>query len=101
MPARPQVGQLNAQPVSAVPEMVPIAGGTFRMGSNEDPSEQPVHSVTIRPFLIAKYPVTIRQWRACVAAKVCTYMPNGDDDAPIRKLLEQLPLAIEFEKETA
>jgi formylglycine-generating enzyme required for sulfatase activity len=66
-----------------VPEMVPIAGGMFRMGSNEDPSEQPVHSVTIQPFLIAKYPVTIRQWRACVTAKVCTYTPTGDDDAPI------------------
>jgi formylglycine-generating enzyme required for sulfatase activity/class 3 adenylate cyclase len=83
VPARPQVGQLNTQPVIAVPEMVPIAGGIFRMGSNEDPSEQPVHSVTIQPFLIAKYPVTLGQWRACVAAKVCTYMPSGDDDAPI------------------
>ena len=65
------------------PEMIPIAGGTFRMGSTEDASEQPVHHVTVPPFMIAKYPVTARQWRACVAAKACAYSPNSDDDAPV------------------
>ena len=50
----------------AEPEMVPVAGGTFRMGSNEDPSEQPIHAVTVGSFLMAKYPVTVRQWRECV-----------------------------------
>ena len=83
--APPQIrsAQQEAAPVVAEPEMIPIAGGVFRMGSNEDPTEQPVHNVTIRPFLVAKYPVTIRQWRACLAAKACSYAPKGDDDAPV------------------
>ena len=42
--------------------------------------------MTVGPFLIAKYPVTIRQWRACVAAKACTYVPNGDDNAPVNNV---------------
>jgi formylglycine-generating enzyme required for sulfatase activity len=79
----PPARQPDAAPATLEPEMIPIAGGTFRMGSTEDPSEQPVHSVTVQPFLIAKYPVTVRQWRACVAAKACTYLPNSDDDAPV------------------
>jgi formylglycine-generating enzyme required for sulfatase activity len=53
------------------------------MGSNDDSSEQPVHSVTVRPFLIGKYPVTVRQWRACVEAKACSYIPTGGDEAPV------------------
>jgi formylglycine-generating enzyme required for sulfatase activity len=83
VPPRPPARQPDAAPATLEPEMIPIAGGTFRMGSTEDPSEQPVHSVTVQPFLIAKYPVTVRQWRACVAAKACTYFPNSDDDAPV------------------
>jgi formylglycine-generating enzyme required for sulfatase activity/class 3 adenylate cyclase len=75
--------QPDASPAVTEPEMIPIARGTFRMGSTEDSSEQPTHSVTVGPFLIAKYPVTVRQWRACVAAKACSYVPNGGDDAPV------------------
>jgi formylglycine-generating enzyme required for sulfatase activity/class 3 adenylate cyclase len=80
----------NAQPETvhaiAQPEVVAIAGGTFRMGSNEDPSEQPVHGVTVGPFLMAKYPVTVRQWRECAKAKACGYVPNGDDEAPVNNV---------------
>jgi formylglycine-generating enzyme required for sulfatase activity/class 3 adenylate cyclase len=86
VPPRPPARQRDAAPAIPEPEMIPIAGGTFRMGSTEDPSEQPVHNVTVQPFLMAKYPVTIRQWQACVAAKACTYVPNGIDDAPINNL---------------
>ena len=40
-------------------EMVPVPGGTFRMGSAEFyPDEQPVHERTVDPFLIARYAVT-------------------------------------------
>ena len=48
-------------------EMVYIPGGTFKMGSPEGEgydSEKPQHQVTIKPFLMGKYPVTQAQWEA-------------------------------------
>ena len=69
-----------------IPEMASIPGGTFAMGSDDDPSEKPIHRVTIKPFAISKFPVTVREWNACVAAKSCTYVPTGKDDAPVANL---------------
>ena len=48
------------------PDMVPIAAGTFQMGSNAgQANEQPVHFVTIsRPFWIGKYEVTQAEYQA-------------------------------------
>jgi formylglycine-generating enzyme required for sulfatase activity len=63
--------------------MVEVPGGSFQMGSNEDASEKPVHSVSIAAFSLSKYPVTIGEWKECVAAKACTYVPKGDDDLPV------------------
>jgi formylglycine-generating enzyme required for sulfatase activity/class 3 adenylate cyclase len=75
-------------PIAAqlIPEMVSIAGGTFAMGSEDDPSEKPIHGVTIRSFAISKFPITVREWNACVAAKSCSYTPTGEDDAPVTNL---------------
>jgi formylglycine-generating enzyme required for sulfatase activity len=56
------------------------------MGSDDDPSEKPMHRVTIKPFAISKFPITVREWNACVAAKSCTYVPTGKDDAPVANL---------------
>lgn len=40
-------------------EMVALPGGEFMMGSSDGPAEQqPVHKVTLTPFLIDKYAVT-------------------------------------------
>ena len=83
IPPRVQVKQPDITSTTTEPEMIPIAGGTFRMGSTEDSSEEPAHNVTIASFLIAKYPITNRQWRECVNAKACSYVPNGGDDAPV------------------
>ena len=69
-----------------MPEMVSIPGGTFVMGSDDDPSEKPIHRVTIKPFAISKFPITVREWNACVAAKSCTYVPTGKDDGPVANL---------------
>jgi formylglycine-generating enzyme required for sulfatase activity len=63
--------------------MVSLPGGTFVMGSNDDPSEKPIHRVTIKPFAISKFPITNREWKECVAAKTCDYVPVGNDDAPV------------------
>ena len=67
----------------ALPKMVSLPGGTFAMGSNDDPSEKPMHRVTIKPFAISKFPITNREWTECVAAKACDYVPVGNDDAPV------------------
>jgi formylglycine-generating enzyme required for sulfatase activity len=63
--------------------MVSLSGGTFAMGSNDDLSEKPIHRATIKPFAISKFPITNREWKECVAAKACDYVPVGNDDAPV------------------
>jgi formylglycine-generating enzyme required for sulfatase activity/class 3 adenylate cyclase len=88
VPLRPQIEAPPAAPAPAPPpvgepEMLAIPGGTFQMGSNEDASEQPIHRVTVKPFLLAKYPVTVRQWLECSRAKACAYTPSGNADAPV------------------
>jgi formylglycine-generating enzyme required for sulfatase activity/class 3 adenylate cyclase len=65
------------------PDTIGIVGGSFEMGSNDDPSEQPLHKVQINPFLISKTVVSVGQWRECVQANACSYVPPGDDDAPL------------------
>ncbi len=47
------------------PPLVKVAGGTFRMGSDDPaslPNAQPVHAVNIAPFSIGKYEVTVREF---------------------------------------
>lgn len=77
-----QVPQPVAPPLRE-PEMVPLPGGSFAMGSNEDASEKPVHQVTVKRFAIGKYPVSIREWNLCAAAKACGFTATGPDDAPV------------------
>jgi formylglycine-generating enzyme len=50
-------------------DMIPIPGGTFRMGSDTHyPEEAPVHRVTVDGFRIDRTPVTNRQFRDFVRA---------------------------------
>jgi formylglycine-generating enzyme required for sulfatase activity/class 3 adenylate cyclase len=65
------------------PEMTSLRGGTFTMGSNEDATEKPVHQITIKPFAISRYPVSVREWNQCAAAKACGFTASGRDDAPV------------------
>ena len=51
-------------------EMVAIPGGTFKMGSANgqgDDGERPQHSVSLKPFLMGKYPITQAQWKVVAA----------------------------------
>jgi formylglycine-generating enzyme required for sulfatase activity/class 3 adenylate cyclase len=66
-----------------VPAMTTLRGGTFAMGSNEDISEKPVHQVTIKPFALGTFPVTVREWNSCAATKACGFVAAGNDDAPV------------------
>jgi formylglycine-generating enzyme required for sulfatase activity len=84
--ATPTPGTATAPlPPPAVPDitMVTLPGGTFVMGSNDDVSEKPQRRVTVKRFAISKFPVTNREWNACVAAKSCSYAATGEDDAPV------------------
>jgi formylglycine-generating enzyme required for sulfatase activity/class 3 adenylate cyclase len=71
------------EPRVTAPEVVEIKGGSFEMGSNEDPSEEPAHRVTVGTFWIARDVVMMREWRECVQAKACSYVPKGDNDGPL------------------
>jgi formylglycine-generating enzyme required for sulfatase activity len=51
-------------------DLVMIPGGTFQMGSPAGQgydSEKPQHEVSVKPFLMGRYPVTQAQWRAVAA----------------------------------
>jgi len=63
--------------------MIVLRGGSFAMGSNEDVSEKPVRQVTVKPFAMGKFPVSVREWNACAAAKACGFTASGKDDAPV------------------
>ena len=57
--------------------MVHIPGGSFTMGAPESEpgsrgAERPQHRVTVPPFYLGKYPVTIDQW------------PYGGDPVAVR-----------------
>lgn len=65
------------------PAMTALRGGTFAMGSNEEITEKPVHQVTIKPFAISTFPITVREWNSCAATKACGFVAAGKDDAPI------------------
>jgi formylglycine-generating enzyme required for sulfatase activity/class 3 adenylate cyclase len=83
-PAAPQTPPTTQAAASVrEPEMVSLRGGSFTMGSNEDFSEKPVRQVTVKPFAMGKFPVSVREWNACAAAKACGFTASGKDDAPV------------------
>ena len=53
------------------------------MGSIDDPSERPPHSIAVAPFRIAAHATTVREWQECVERKGCTLVPNGLPDDPV------------------
>ena len=73
-------------------EMVPIPGGSFRMGDLSGDgyeNEIPVHVVTIAPFEMGKYEVTFSQWDACVADGECPRVSDegwGRGNRPVIKV---------------
>ncbi|MGJ5093451.1 formylglycine-generating enzyme family protein [Bradyrhizobium oligotrophicum] len=75
----------DAEPKLRVPALVAIAGGSFAMGG-DDESEQPSHQVSVRPFSLGKHPVTIGEWKQCVAAASCADIAAGADDRPVTNL---------------
>jgi len=70
-------------PAVLEPEMNSLRGGSFMMGSNDDATEKPIHQVTVKPFAMSRYPVSVREWNQCAAVKACGFAASGGDDAPV------------------
>jgi formylglycine-generating enzyme required for sulfatase activity len=90
-PARSSSAGNEIKDCAACPALLAITPGSFKMGNDkDDPSEKPAHQVTItHPFALGKYPVTVAQWNACVAAGGCqrlTDISNPDPNAPAHNL---------------
>ncbi len=45
-------------------DLILVEGGTFRMGSDKYPSEQPIHEVRVSDFYIGKFQVIQALWKA-------------------------------------
>jgi formylglycine-generating enzyme required for sulfatase activity len=53
-------------PPACPADMIRIPGGSFYMGSDEGlPLEKPAHQVTLAPFCIDRFEVTVEQYKAC------------------------------------
>jgi formylglycine-generating enzyme required for sulfatase activity len=65
------------------PEMIVVPVGEFTMGAMDGetgstPDERPQHRVNFaQAFSAGRFPVTLSEWDACVAAKGCSYRPSG------------------------
>lgn len=54
-------------------ELVPIAGGSYVMGSETGGDEAPSRQVTVAPFYLGKYEVTQAQWQAVMGYNPSAY----------------------------
>ena len=89
LPTVDRKGQLF-QDCADCPVVVRIPGGSFTMGQAKgDPSAAPQHTVTVRAFVIGQYPVTVGEWKACVAGGGCSFTPrmtNADYRTPVHNV---------------
>jgi formylglycine-generating enzyme required for sulfatase activity len=72
------------------PVMRPLPGGVFIMGSNEDPTERPMHRVSVPPVALGEYVVTEAEWDACAQAGGCAYKPPHEEAATGRRPMANL-----------
>ncbi len=72
------------------PTLTVLPGGSFVMGQGaHDPEAAPPHRVSLRPFAIGLYPVTVADWKACLAENGCGSMPRMaevDDRTPVHNV---------------
>jgi formylglycine-generating enzyme required for sulfatase activity len=72
------------------PWMVRIPSGAFMMGQgSREPEATPVHRVEIRAFALGQTPVTVAEWKACMAAKACKFLPRmrvSEDRTPVHNV---------------
>jgi formylglycine-generating enzyme required for sulfatase activity len=90
-PSRGRISDANTfQDCPTCPRMVRIPPGTFMMGQGAREAESmPAHRVEVHPFAIGQAPVTVMEWKACVAAKGCSFVPRmrvADDRTPVHNV---------------
>jgi formylglycine-generating enzyme required for sulfatase activity/uncharacterized caspase-like protein len=72
------------------PRMVRIPAGNFMMGLGSHEAESmPAHRVEVGAFAIGLTPVTVMEWKACMAAKGCNFLPRmrvAEDRTPVHNL---------------
>lgn len=88
---RGQSGDSNRfQDCPTCPRMVRIGSGSFMMGlGSHEPEAAPAHHVDVRAFAIGLTPVTVGEWKACMAAKACTFLPRMrgvEDRTPVHNV---------------
>jgi formylglycine-generating enzyme required for sulfatase activity/serine/threonine protein kinase len=79
--AGPAPGAPSASAPPSCPDgMVSIPGGSFFMGSDDDlPIEKPAHQVTLAPYCIDRYEVTVEAYKACSDAGRCKRAGTTDE----------------------
>ena len=74
-PTAPAPGSASApSPVASSacpPEMLPIPGGEYFMGSDENVAEKPAHHVKLSPFCMDATEVTVAAYKACSDRGAC------------------------------
>lgn len=91
MPApSPATAERYFQDCPQCPWLVRLPAGTLMMGQAAgDPAAQPVRRVTLRPFALGKYPVTVAEWKACAADGSCGALPRltiAEDATPLHNV---------------
>lgn len=86
MPKHPQCGDVWVNPVDGM-EMVFVEGGTFRMGCDEVADERPYRHESLGGYWIAKYEVTVAQYR-----KFCSITGHTMPAEPETKWLGNSPI---------
>jgi formylglycine-generating enzyme required for sulfatase activity len=86
-------------------DMVYIPGGTFMMGSpttekGRYDTESPQHQVTVLPFYIGKYPITIAQWQAVMGNNPAHFKDNTNNPVEQVSWDECIDFCIELSKKT-
>jgi formylglycine-generating enzyme required for sulfatase activity len=76
-PPPPAADSAGPPPLPVVNEMVRIPGGTFTMGYKGGQKDEQPHQVTVAPFEMDVWEVTLRAYMACIDANACTY-PDYD-----------------------
>jgi len=75
---------------STCPRMTRIETGSYMMGlGSGEPEALPAHRAEIRSFAIGIVPVTVAEWKACVAAQGCSGMPPmhvAEDETPVHNV---------------
>jgi formylglycine-generating enzyme required for sulfatase activity len=72
------------------PWMIRIPAGSFMMGQGAREQEaMPAHHVEVRTFAIGQTPITVADWKACLDAKACNFLPRmrvAEDRTPLHNL---------------